>query len=102
MHKITCYVPEAQLEIVKQAMFDAGAGRINNYEHCCWQTNGQGQFKPLAGSNPTIGTQDNLETVEEYLVEMVCEDHLLQAVITAMKAAHPYEEPAYSAWAIHL
>lgn len=100
MYKISFYVPEAQLETVKLAMFEAGAGRIGNYEQCCWQTKGLGQFKPLEGSTPHIGSTNTLEQVEEYLVEMVCEDALIDSVITALKQAHPYEEPAYTALSV--
>lgn len=76
-------------------MFLAGAGRIGNYDQCCWQVKGQGQFRPLDGANPYIGAQGAVEYVDEYKVEMVCEDSLLVAVIAAMKSSHPYEEPAY-------
>ena len=76
-------------------MFEAGAGHIGNYDCCSWQILGQGQFRPLAGSQPATGSQDTLETVAEYRVEMVCHDHVLGATIAAMKLAHPYEEVAY-------
>ena len=95
MFKLCCFIPQSHLETVKRALFDAGAGRIGNYEHCAWQVLGQGQFRPLAGSEPFIGAQDALETVAEYRVEMVCEDAVIQAVIDALRLAHPYEEPAF-------
>ena len=96
MVKIEFYVPESHLEQVKAAMFDAGAGRVGDYDCCAWQTRGQGQFRPLAGSQPFLGQQDCIETVAEYKVEMVCAGALTDAVITALKASHPYEEVAYS------
>ena len=95
MYKIGCYVPEAQLEAVKQAMFAAGAGRIGDYDSCCWQVLGQGQFRPLAGANPHIGERGALETLPEYRVEMVCAGEAVRAAVDAMIAAHPYEEPAW-------
>lgn len=95
MYKLGVYVPEGSLEPVKQALFEAGAGRIGNYDCCCWQTPGEGQFRPLAGSNPALGTLDRIERVAEYRVEMVCEASALGTVIAALKASHPYEEPAY-------
>ena len=98
MYKICAFVPESAIEKVKQAMFDAGAGKIGAYDSCCWQTLGQGQFRPLEGSSPTIGQQNLIETVEEYRIEMVCEDRLIQTVVAAMKRSHPYEEPAYDVW----
>jgi hypothetical protein len=95
MYKLCVYVPQSHVEPVKVAMFQAGAGRIGDYEHCAWQVLGQGQFRPLAGSNPYIGKQDELERVLEYRVEMICDDDLIEAVVVALKRAHPYEEPAY-------
>ena len=95
MMKLCFYVPVTHLEAVKAAVFAAGAGRIGDYEHCAWQVAGQGQFRPLTGSNPFIGAQDHLETLEEYRVEMVCDDHCVVAVVAALRAAHPYEEPAF-------
>lgn len=98
MYKLCVYVPLSHLEQVKQALFDAGAGRIGNYDSCCWQVAGQGQFRPLAGAAPFIGSQGNIETVEEYKVELVCDDARIAAVVAALKQAHPYEEPAYHVW----
>jgi hypothetical protein len=86
------------LEIVKQALFAAGAGRIGDYDSCCWQVAGQGQFRPLAGADPFIGSQGKVETVEEYKVELVCDDASIAAAVAALKQAHPYEEPAYQVW----
>lgn len=97
---IVVYVPATHLEPVKQAMFDAGAGCIGDYDYCAWQVSGQGQFRPLSGSQPFVGTEGILETVEEYRVEMVCEAALVQAVVADLKAAHPYEQPAY--WVFRL
>ena len=89
------YVPESALEQVKEAVFGAGAGRIGHYDRCCWQAVGQGQFRPLAGSNPTLGRHGALERVVEYKVEMVCEAKFIRAAVRALKDAHPYEEPAW-------
>lgn len=98
MYKLVFFVPESHLEQVKQAVFAAGAGRIGDYDSCCWQTLGQGQFRPLQGSNPYLGQQGEVETVEEYRVEMVCADKLIGAAVKALVDAHPYEEPAYDVW----
>jgi len=95
VYKLCFYVPESHLEIVKQAVFAAGAGRIGDYDQCCWQVLGQGQFMPLPGSDPFIGKQGDIETVAEYRVELVCEDSIIQAAVAALRSAHPYEEPAY-------
>ena len=100
MFKISFYVPESHLEIVKNAMFEKGAGRVGLYDHCAWQTLGTGQFRPLPGSHPTIGTQNRTEKVEEYLVEMVCEEQHLKDVLAVFMKTHPYETPAYAFWKI--
>lgn len=98
MYKLSFFVPEADLESVKQALFDVGVGRIGDYDSCCWQVLGTGQFRPLLGSNPHIGQQDALETLAEWKVEMVCDDQLIRQAVAALKQAHPYEEVAYDVW----
>lgn len=100
MHHLYFYVPKTHAERVKQALFAVGAGRIGDYDCTCWQTEGTGQFRPLAGSQPHLGQSDQLETVAEYKVEMVCDDNIISDVIHALRAAHPYEEPAYGMWPI--
>ena len=98
MYKLAFFVPESHLEVVKAAVFNAGAGRIGNYDQCCWQVAGIGQFRPLTGSNPFLGQAQQLTQVPEYRVEMVCEDSLIQAAVSALRVAHPYEEPAIDVW----
>ena len=98
MYKLCFYVPATHVEEVKAAIFATGAGRIGNYDSCCWQVLGQGQFRALEGSNPFLGQQGAIETVDEYRVELVCEDDLIKAAVAALKEAHPYEEPAYDVW----
>ncbi|MEH6616456.1 MAG: YqfO family protein [Porticoccus sp.] len=98
MYKLVFFVPLSHVNSVKQAVFDAGAGRIGDYEHCSWQALGEGQFRPLAGSSPCLGQVGELEHVEEYRVEMVCADELIESAARALLASHPYEEPAYDIW----
>lgn len=98
MYKVAVFIPADYLDVVKTAMFDAGAGKFAHYDNCSWQALGEGQFRPLAGSQPFIGEEGSIEKVSEWKVEMVCEDAFIKDVITAMKAAHPYEEPAYDMW----
>jgi len=100
--KLELYVPESHLEKVKDALFAAGAGRIGNYDRCCWQTVGQGQFRPLPGSNPFLGSQGKLEQVKEWKLELFCESSQMPAIIVALKAAHPYETPAYSVISVEI
>jgi hypothetical protein len=95
MYKLVFFVPESHVESVKSAVFAAGAGRIGDYEHCAWQVLGEGQFRPLQGSNPYIGSQNVLEKVSEYRVELVCADEHIAGAVAALRAAHPYEEPAF-------
>jgi structural toxin protein (hemagglutinin/hemolysin) RtxA len=95
MYKICVYIPQSHVDVVKNAMFLAGAGKIGHYSHCSWQTLGEGQFLPLEGNHAFIGQTAKLEKVAEYLVEMICVESSVQKVLTEMKAAHPYETPAY-------
>lgn len=95
MYKFIFFVPDSHVETVKEAIFNAGGGKIGEYSHCAWQILGQGQFKPLAGSNPYSGTVDELKKVPEWRVELVVADKFIQDVVNAMKTAHPYEVPAY-------
>ena len=101
MYKFCVYVPEQALESVKSAIFAAGGGVAGNYDQCAWQVLGEGQFRPLAGSNPAIGAQGIGERVSEYKLELVVDDVAIVQVIDAMKAAHPYEEPAFQYWRVN-
>jgi len=95
MYKLTIFIPDEALDQVKSALFAAGAGAIGNYEQCCWQVKGTGQFMPLSGSTPHIGKHDSLEMVDEWRVEMVVAEAVIETVIAALKESHPYETPAY-------
>lgn len=81
-------------------MFEAGAGKVGDYECCAWQILGRGQFKPTSGSEPFIGEVDTLECLDEYKVEMVSPRAIIKDVVAAMKQSHPYEEVAYSVFEI--
>ena len=95
MLKLIYYVIESHLESTKQAIFDAGAGGIGNYEQCAWQVLGTGQFKPVKGANPFLGELDQLEHLPEWRVETIVPEDRAKQVLEALKASHPYEEPAY-------
>ena len=101
MYQIVCYVPASHLESVKQALFDQGAGHYGLYDCCSWETQGTGQYRPLAASNPYAGTQHQLERVPEYKIELICQPQHLHAAIKAMLQAHPYETPAYHIYPVH-
>ncbi|WP_213071712.1 NGG1p interacting factor NIF3 [Acinetobacter pittii] len=95
MLKLIYYVPDSHLESTKQAIFSAGAGGIGNYKHCAWQVKGIGQFKPVKGADPYIGELGELEQVDEWRVETIVIEANAKAVAKALKASHPYEEPAF-------
>ena len=71
---------------------------MRDYDSCCWQTPGQGQYRPLPGSEPFDGEIGSLEIVTEYKVEMVLADDCVDAVIAALLQAHPYQQAAYDVW----
>ncbi len=98
MYKLAFFVPASHVEVVKAAVFATGGGRIGDYDHCAWQTLGQGQFRPLDGSQPFIGQTGQVEVVEEWKVELVVADELIVQVVAALKQSHPYETPAYEVW----
>lgn len=98
MYKLAFFVPPSHVEQVKSALFAAGAGRIGAYDCCAWQVLGQGQFRPLDGSQPFIGQSGQIEQVQEWKVELVVADDLIQPAVAALKLAHPYETPAYEVY----
>lgn len=93
--KLTVYVPADAAAPVRAAIAEAGAGRIGAYDFASFTTSGRGRFRPLDGSDPTIGSVGHLETVDEERIEVVLDRSLRATVVRAMLAAHPYEEPAY-------
>lgn len=93
--KLTVYVPASHLDAVKDALFAAGAGRVGDYDRCSWQVLGEGQFRALDGAQPFVGAVGEQESVAEYRVEMVLVRSVLTEVVAALKAAHPYETPAF-------
>ncbi|MDX1900690.1 MAG: NGG1p interacting factor NIF3 [Gammaproteobacteria bacterium] len=95
MYALSFYVPLEHAEVVKNALFNVGAGRIGEYSHCAWQTQGEGQFMPHDSATPFLGKANQLEKIQEIKVEMVCDAIYIQAAIAALKASHPYETPAY-------
>jgi len=92
-YKIVVYVPEADGEAVRQALGEAGAGRIGNYAHCSFTVTGIGRFLPVAGASPAIGRVGRLELVAEERIETVCAEDRLRDVLEAIRRVHPFEEP---------
>ncbi len=97
MVQLFFFVPPEQAEAVKEACFEAGGGAYKRYDRCSWECEGQGQFRPLEGSTPFIGSRGKREKVKELKVEMFCREEDLRAILQALIKAHPYEEPAYYA-----
>lgn len=95
MNVIVAYIPTSHVESVIEAMAVAGAGHIGDYRACAFKTMGEGQFQPMDGADPFIGTVGELEKVEEYRIEMVCDHARTRAALEALILAHPYEEVAY-------
>jgi dinuclear metal center YbgI/SA1388 family protein len=95
LDKLVVFVPRDAAAPVRAAIAAAGAGTIGNYDHCSFTTTGTGRFRPLEGADPTVGMIGNLEIVEEERIEAVLPRRLRAGAVAAMKAAHPYEEPAY-------
>ena len=94
-NKLVWFVPEEALEVTRNAVFDAGAGRIGAYERCSWHTRGEGTFLGGEGTDPAIGEAGREERVAEYRVETVVPADRTRAVVDALLAAHPYEEVAF-------
>lgn len=101
-YKIVVYVPETHADAVRQAMGEAGAGRIGDYSHCSFTLKGVGRFRPEAGADPAIGEVGRLQEVAEERIETVCEPDRLRPVLAAIRAAHPYEEPATDVYPIEV
>lgn len=93
--KVVVFVPKTHTDLVRQAIGDAGAGKIGKYSHCSYSSDGVGRYKPMEGSNPFIGEVGKFEEVIEEKVEFVCDRSEAKQVIQAMKKVHPYEEVAF-------
>ncbi len=90
--KIVVGVPETHADAVRQALGEAGAGRVGDYEFTSFSVKGTGRFLPMAGAHPAIGEVGRLEEVAEERIETVCRRRDLGKVIAAIKRVHPYEE----------
>jgi len=93
--KLVVFVPKEALEDVREALFAAGAGRIGNYERCSWHVVGTGNFRGGEGSSPSVGAPGRDERVQEARLETVYPADREADVVRALRAAHPYEEPAF-------
>ncbi len=92
--KIVVFVPLSHSDVVRKAFAEAGAGNIGNYDSCSFSSRGIGRFRALKGAKPFIGEEGKLEEVEEERIEVVCAAGIVERVLLAVRAAHPYEQPA--------
>ncbi len=95
LDKLVTFVPREDAETVRQAIAEAGAGSIGNYDSCTFTTEGEGRFRPLPDADPAIGSMGVLEVVPEVRIESVIPRPSRHRIVEAMRAAHPYEEPAF-------
>lgn len=93
--KLQTYVPKANAETLRNALFSAGAGSIGNYESCSFNVEGEGTYLGNEDSNPVIGTKGKLHTEKEMAISVTFQKHLEPKVLKALFEAHPYEEVAY-------
>jgi len=93
--KLVVFVPPQALDDVRNALFTAGAGRIGEYERCSWYIEGTGTFLAGEGADPTIGQPGREERIPELRLETVYPVDREAEVVEALRAAHPYEEPAF-------
>jgi dinuclear metal center YbgI/SA1388 family protein len=96
--KVVVFVPEADLAGVADAMFGVGAGEIGQYRQCSFRVAGSGTFFGSDAANPTIGQKGRREEVAEWRLEVVCPAAGVEAVVSAMRKAHSYEEPAFDVY----
>lgn len=100
LKKLAVYVPRTDVDSVRQALFDAGAGHIGNYDECSYNTGGYGTFRPLEGADPTLGEVGTQERVEETKIEVIYPAQIERQVLVAMLASHPYEEVAHDIYTL--
>ncbi|MDT7545437.1 MAG: hypothetical protein QOE99_1547 [Actinomycetota bacterium] len=95
LDKLVVFVPVADADRVLDAVAAEGAGAIGDYDRCAWRTTGEGTFRPLPGASPSVGAVGEVATVDEARLEVVLPRGRRAAVVRAMLAVHPYEEPAF-------
>ena len=98
--KLVWFVPVEALEQTRTAVFSAGGGRIGGYERCSWYTPGTGTFLGDETTSPTLGESGREELVPELRVETLIPAERIADAVAALRAAHPYEEPAYDVYSL--
>ena len=98
--KFVVFVPVSHADVVRQALGEAGAGKIGNYDFCSFSIRGTGRFRGNEKTNPTIGEAGKYEAVEEERIEAIVPRDILKEVIEKVKAIHPYEEVAFDIYPV--
>lgn len=100
--KLVVFTPISYADIIREALGNAGAGKIGNYDFCSFSTRGVGRFRGNENSNPAIGIALKYEAVEEERIEVVVPREILEDVIDAIKKVHPYEEVAFDVYPLEM
>lgn len=100
LRKLVTFCPNNHAQKVREAIFDAGAGQIGDYDSCSFNTNGQGSFRALEGTNPFVGSVNSLHFEDETRIETIFPVYRQSAVLKALFVSHPYEEVAYDIYAL--
>ena len=95
LKKLNFYVPKAQAEHVRNALFAAGAGKLGNYDECSFSSGGEGSFRPSQNSTPYVGKKVKRNIEDELQIQMVFQKHQTSQIIEALLSSHPYEQVAY-------
>src|SRR5262245_444575 len=93
--KLIVFVPREALDTVRNALFGAGAGGIGDYQRCSWYTEGTGTFLGGEGTSPSVGQAGREQRVAELRLETIFPAERQEAIVAALRNAHPYEEPAF-------
>lgn len=93
-YKVVVTVPEDEADKLREAIGNAGGGKVGNYIHCSFSVKGTGRFLPIDGAKPTIGQVGQLGEVAEERIEITCDSESVKAVVAAIREVHSYEEPA--------
>ena len=98
--KLVVFVPREALDSVREALFEAGAGRIADYQRCSWYTEGTGTFLAGESASPSVGQPGREQRLSELRLETVYPAEREAEVVAALRRAHPYEEPAFDLYAV--
>lgn len=101
LSKLVVFVPQAQADNVRKAIFEAGAGQIGDYDCCSFNLNGQGTFRGSDNTNPFVGEKNKLHFEDEVRIETILPNYMTSKVVSAMIEAHPYEEVAYDLYPLN-